>query len=113
MLRQVGARPRACPAAGGNREGCPYLKFRTHPKEDTHVVSDETLTVQEVADYLKVSRTTVWRWCNQGLLPAFKIGRGWRVRRGELEKVMTQKREEVFGHNLLVAEEREITTTNR
>lgn len=52
---------------------------------------DETLTVQEVADYLKVSRTTVWRWCHQGLLPAFKIGRGWRVRRGELEKIMAQK----------------------
>jgi len=48
---------------------------------------DEILTVQEVANYLKVSRTTVWRWCNQGKLPAFKIGRGWRVRWGEVEKL--------------------------
>lgn len=77
------------------------------------MVTDETLTVQEVADYLKVSRTTVWRWCHQGLLPAFKIGRGWRVRRGELEKVMEQKKEEVFGHTLLLAEERDIAAIER
>lgn len=55
------------------------------------MANDETLTVQEVADCLKVSRTTVWRWCHQGLLPAFKIGRGWRVRRVELEKMIQQK----------------------
>lgn len=51
---------------------------------------DEILTVQEVADYLKVSRTTVWRWCCAGKLPAFKIGRGWRVRWSEVEAVMQQ-----------------------
>jgi excisionase family DNA binding protein len=73
------------------------------------VATDETLTVQEVADYLKVSRTTVWRWCHQGLLPAFKIGRGWRVRRGELEKIMEQKKEELLDHNLLAAQDKEIT----
>ncbi|MBE7467667.1 MAG: helix-turn-helix domain-containing protein [Anaerolineales bacterium] len=79
------------------------------------MVTDETLTVQEVADYLKVSRTTVWRWCHQGLLPAFKIGRGWRVRRGDLEKIMEQKREEVFGNNLMLTltQEKEINTAER
>jgi excisionase family DNA binding protein len=49
---------------------------------------DEILTVQEVADYLKVSRTTVWRWCNEGKLSAFKVGRGWRIHRLELEKMV-------------------------
>jgi excisionase family DNA binding protein len=49
---------------------------------------DEILTVQEVADYLKVSRTTVWRWCNEGKLSAFKVGRGWRIHRLEVEKVV-------------------------
>jgi len=27
-------------------------------------VTDEIMTVQEVADYLRISRTTAWRWCN-------------------------------------------------
>ena len=52
---------------------------------------DEILTVQEVADYLKVSRTTVWRWCNQGRLRAFKAGHGWRVHRLTVEKLTGQK----------------------
>ena len=51
---------------------------------------DQLMTVQEVADYLKVSRTTVWRWCSTGALPACKVGRGWRVRREELERFLTQ-----------------------
>jgi excisionase family DNA binding protein len=55
---------------------------------------DDILTTQEVARYLKVSRTTVWRWCNEGKLPAFKLGRGWRVRRSELECLMGQKLKE-------------------
>jgi excisionase family DNA binding protein len=52
---------------------------------------DEILTVEEMAQYLKVSRSTVWRWCNEGKVPAFKVGRGWRVHRAQLEKIMGQK----------------------
>lgn len=49
---------------------------------------DKILTVPEIAQYLKVSRTTVWRWCNEGKLPAFKVGRGWRIHRSEVEKIV-------------------------
>jgi len=49
---------------------------------------DKILTVPEVARYLKVSRTTVWRWCSEGKLPAFKVGRGWRIHRSEIEKIV-------------------------
>ncbi|MBN1995402.1 MAG: helix-turn-helix domain-containing protein [Anaerolineae bacterium] len=52
---------------------------------------DKILTVQEVADYLKVSRTTVWRWCNQGKLPAFKVGRGWRIHRSRVEELIGEE----------------------
>jgi excisionase family DNA binding protein len=56
---------------------------------------DDILTAQEVARYLKVSRTTIWRWCNEGKLPAFKLGRGWRVYRSELERVMARNAAQV------------------
>jgi len=49
---------------------------------------DDILTIKEVATYLKLSRTTVWRWCNNGMLNAFKVGRGWRIHRSELEKIV-------------------------
>lgn len=52
---------------------------------------EKLLTIQEVANYLKVSRSTVWRWCNQGKLLAYKAGRGWRVRQSDLEKMLGLK----------------------
>jgi excisionase family DNA binding protein len=52
----------------------------------------EVLTVAEVATYLRVSETTVWRWCTTGKLPAFRIGRGWRVQRSDLDlQIAAQK----------------------
>lgn len=40
---------------------------------------NEVYTLEEAAEYLKVSYGTVLRWAKQGTLPAFKIGRRWRV----------------------------------
>ena len=51
---------------------------------------DEILTVREVAEYLKLSRTTIWRWCHVGKLRAFKVGRGWRIHRSEMERIVGQ-----------------------
>ena len=51
----------------------------------------ELMTAQEVADYFRVSRVTVWRWCKEGIIPAFRIGRSWRIRRDklvELEEIL-------------------------
>ena len=44
-----------------------------------NIGQDELLTVKEVAAYLRVSRVTAWRWCQEGLIPAFRIGRNWRI----------------------------------
>jgi len=45
---------------------------------------NELLTVKEVAAYLRVSRVTAWRWCQEGMIPAFRIGRNWRIPRDAL-----------------------------
>ena len=36
------------------------------------------LTLAEVADYLRVNRSTVYRLIKRGALPGFKIGSDWR-----------------------------------
>ena len=50
----------------------------------------EWLTLQEAAAYLKVTRNTVYRWCDLGLLPFFELksGRGRRVRREDLDALL-------------------------
>jgi excisionase family DNA binding protein len=46
---------------------------------------DELLEVPRIAEYLRVSDVTVYRWCREGRLPCLKLGNSWRVRRSALE----------------------------
>lgn len=51
-------------------------------------LEEEVLTVQEVADHLKVSQATVWRWCKSGKVPAFRLGQQWRIRARDLQLII-------------------------
>jgi excisionase family DNA binding protein len=44
------------------------------------------LSVTEAATLLKVNRSTVVRWCQQGKIKAWKIGNQWVIDRNEVEK---------------------------
>ena len=48
------------------------------------------LTAREAASYLRVGRATVWRWCQQGVIPAFRVGRTWRIRQSDLIQLYKQ-----------------------
>ena len=49
---------------------------------------EELLTVREAADYLRVSQATLWRWCQEGRVPALKIGHEWRVVSPALQRLV-------------------------
>jgi len=50
---------------------------------------DKLYTVKEVADYLKVTETTVRRWLGTGKLKGSKIGRkSWRIREKDLDNLL-------------------------
>ncbi len=56
---------------------------------------DEIMTVTDVADYLKISEVTTYKFVQEGKIPGFKIGRHWRVKRCDLaEFIEKQKRGE-------------------
>lgn len=48
--------------------------------------SDEILTIDEVAAFLRAGKRTVYRLAASGKLPAFKLGGTWRFRRSDLDK---------------------------
>ncbi len=50
------------------------------------------LTPQEVSDLLRVSVYTVRRWIKTGKLPAYKVGRSWRIQESDLNTWLRQKR---------------------
>lgn len=58
-----------------------------------HRQEDEIMTVSEVAEYLKISEVTTYKFVQEGKIPGFKIGRHWRVKRSDLaEFIEKQKR---------------------
>jgi excisionase family DNA binding protein len=67
-------------------------------------MENELLTVKEVAAYLRISRVTAWRWCQEGIIPAFRIGRSWRIRRDELLKLQGTCSSDHRGESLEVRE---------
>ncbi|MGD2147417.1 MAG: helix-turn-helix domain-containing protein [Anaerolineae bacterium] len=50
------------------------------------------LTPEEVSDLLQVSVYTVRRWIKQGELPAYKVGRLWRIDQVDLSRWLNQQR---------------------
>ena len=49
-------------------------------------MEDAILTIEEVAQYLRVSDRTVYDWAQRGEIPAGKIGTVWRFKKSEVEK---------------------------
>jgi len=45
----------------------------------------EVLKIREIANTLKVTYLTAYRWVRHGKIPAFKIGRHIRVKRADFE----------------------------
>jgi len=62
------------------------------------------LTVAEVADLVRVSRMTVYRWIHSGELPAVRFGRSFRVPQRAVETFMEQA--ELAGGYILEDDER-------
>ncbi len=51
----------------------------------------DILTIDEVAQYLRVSERTVYDWANKGNIPCGKLGTIWRFKREEVEKWVDEK----------------------
>ena len=63
----------------------------TMTKEDSRSV---IMTVDEVAEYLKLSKITVYKLTQKGEIPGFRIGSSWRYNReliDEIARVGTKK----------------------
>ncbi len=55
---------------------------------DNNVKGNEILTIKQVADYLQLSEMTTYKLVQEGKIPAFKIGRSWRVQKDDLKELI-------------------------
>jgi excisionase family DNA binding protein len=55
-------------------------------------MTDELLTVPEVAERLRMTRMTIYRWIEEGKLPALQIGKHYRIREADLDEAIETSR---------------------
>lgn len=46
---------------------------------------------RKLSRFFGVTKETIWDWCKRGKLPAFKIGKEWKVRVADLQKMIDRK----------------------
>lgn len=44
------------------------------------------ITIDELSDYLKISRSTLYKLAREGKVPCQKVGRHWRFRREAIDR---------------------------
>ncbi|MDR1784936.1 MAG: PTS sugar transporter subunit IIA [Spirochaetaceae bacterium] len=54
-------------------------------------MTEDILTIDEVAQYLRVSERTVYDWAQKGEIPSGKIGTAWRFKKSEIEKWVNER----------------------
>ena len=66
-------------------------------------MTDEIMTIEEVASYLKVTPQTVYKWAQEGQIPGAKLGKEWRFRKSILDEwINTSILHSKAGFDLLV-----------
>lgn len=55
------------------------------------------MTPKQVAEYLQLHPMTIYRYINQGKLPAAKIGGRYRIKRESVEKLLAETNVKVRG----------------
>jgi excisionase family DNA binding protein len=56
-------------------------------------MADNILTIQELAEYLKLNEKTAYRLASEGKLPGFKVGGSWRFKRVDIEQWIEEKKQ--------------------
>ena len=60
-------------------------------------MTDEILTIREVAELLKINEKTTYKLASAGKIPSFKVGGSWRFQRQEIANWIKRKVEEQQG----------------
>ena len=72
---------------GGARKGGgrPWLR-KPKPELAGAIDDSQVMTLRDVADYLHCSYATAYSFAQQGVIPSFKLGGGWRILKSEIDK---------------------------
>ena len=66
---------------------------------NNEITATKFYTIEEIAELLKVSYLTVFRWIQAGKLSAYKVGKGYRIEVSDLMSFL-KKSKKYKGSNL-------------
>jgi len=55
----------------------------------------DVLTIEELAAYLKIPKSTLYKLVREGKIPAQKVGRHWRFRKPAIDAWLDKERSEM------------------
>ncbi len=55
----------------------------------------EVLTIEELADYLKISKSTLYKLVREGSVPCQKVGKHWRFRKEAIDLWLQERKKDV------------------
>jgi excisionase family DNA binding protein len=58
--------------------------------------NDRIMTLEEVAEYLRVKPQTIYTWAQEKKIPAAKLGREWRFRKSMIDKWFNESMDDKF-----------------
>lgn len=56
-------------------------------------MSNEILTLKELAEYLKLTEKTAYRLAAEGKLPGFKVGGSWRFKSDDVDAWIEEQKD--------------------
>ena len=59
---------------------------------------DKIMTLEEVADYLRVKPQTIYTWAQEKKIPAAKLGKEWRFKKSIIDEWYLQHLDEKFNN---------------
>jgi excisionase family DNA binding protein len=57
---------------------------------------DKIMTLEEVAEYLRVKPQTIYTWAQEKKIPAAKLGKEWRFKKSMIDKWFNDSIDEKF-----------------
>ncbi|HEX2975809.1 MAG TPA: helix-turn-helix domain-containing protein [Bacteroidales bacterium] len=57
---------------------------------------DKIMTLEEVADYLRLTPQTIYTWAQEKKIPAVKLGKEWRFKKSLIDKWFDDHLDEKF-----------------
>ena len=58
--------------------------------------NDKIMTLEEVAEYLRVKPQTIYTWAQEKKIPAAKLGKEWRFKKSMVDKWFMERMDEKF-----------------